>query len=168
MIQSVWLNLRHTTTWRSMPLDRTLAQMFPPAALWPLVTPTSLVSSLHQWRRLTLHPTSFFQALSRQPTTLTAPSKDPTISMSPPGWWQVIQVCMSPLYWVIVFDRPWVDTRYYWNLSKHIFRYNHQNAGNVTGLVNNIHTVDECRPSPSFESLFRTEHTTKRSPSTHS
>ncbi|KAM6496948.1 carboxypeptidase S [Amanita muscaria] len=36
------------------------------------------------------------------------------------------------------------DTRHFWNLSKHIFRYNHHNGGNSTSAVaNNIHTVNE-------------------------
>ncbi len=53
---------------------------------------------------------------------------------------------------VIVLDRPYVDTRYYWDLSRHIFRYNHQNAGNASaGLPNNIHALDECRIHPFIE-----------------
>ncbi|KIM82989.1 hypothetical protein PILCRDRAFT_447597 [Piloderma croceum F 1598] len=34
------------------------------------------------------------------------------------------------------------DTRYYWDLTKHIFRYNHYNAGNGTSL-GKVHTVNE-------------------------
>lgn len=49
---------------------------------------------------------------------------------------------------------PCLDTRYYWNLSQHIFRYNHQNAGNASDDVfNNIHTVDECKFSFLFLNL---------------
>jgi Gly-Xaa carboxypeptidase len=35
------------------------------------------------------------------------------------------------------------DTRFYWKLSPHIFRYNHHNAvgGNI---VSGLHTVNEC------------------------
>jgi Gly-Xaa carboxypeptidase len=52
---------------------------------------------------------------------------------------------------VVVFDCSRLDTRYYWNLSQHIFRYNHQNAGNASDDVfNHIHTVDECRLRFSF------------------
>ncbi|KAF8337821.1 hypothetical protein F5887DRAFT_983768 [Amanita rubescens] len=48
------------------------------------------------------------------------------------------------------------DTRYYWNLSRHIFRYNHQNAGNVSaGLPNNIHTLDEAISIDSFLEMIR-------------
>jgi Gly-Xaa carboxypeptidase len=36
-----------------------------------------------------------------------------------------------------------VDTRYYWKLSDHIFRYNHHNAVGGRAL-GNVHTVNEC------------------------
>ena len=35
------------------------------------------------------------------------------------------------------------DTRYYWNLTRHIVRYNHQDGGNGHSLPNGIHTVNE-------------------------
>ena len=35
------------------------------------------------------------------------------------------------------------DTRFYWNLSQHIFRYNHDNSPGDNPL-SNIHTVNEC------------------------
>ncbi|KAF8337820.1 hypothetical protein F5887DRAFT_983763 [Amanita rubescens] len=48
------------------------------------------------------------------------------------------------------------DTRYYWNLSQHIFRYNHQNAGNASDDVfNHIHTVDESISIDSFLEMIR-------------
>ncbi|KAJ7825958.1 hypothetical protein B0H13DRAFT_2374668, partial [Mycena leptocephala] len=37
------------------------------------------------------------------------------------------------------------DTRYYWKLSSHIFRYGHGNsAGAPEGILSGIHTVNEC------------------------
>ena len=36
------------------------------------------------------------------------------------------------------------DTRYYWALTRHIYRYNHHNSGNGTSLSNGVHTVNEC------------------------
>lgn len=35
------------------------------------------------------------------------------------------------------------DTRYYWRLSPHIFRYNHNNA--LALSKNGVHTVNECK-----------------------
>jgi len=35
------------------------------------------------------------------------------------------------------------DTRYYWKLTSHIFRYSHYNAGSGSGL-NGVHTVNEA------------------------
>jgi Gly-Xaa carboxypeptidase len=35
------------------------------------------------------------------------------------------------------------DTRYYWDLTKHIFRYNHHNQGNSSNVLGNVHTVNE-------------------------
>jgi Gly-Xaa carboxypeptidase len=43
------------------------------------------------------------------------------------------------------------DTRYYWNLTRHIVRYNHQDGENGHSLPNGIHTVNERM----FRSLFR-------------
>lgn len=36
----------------------------------------------------------------------------------------------------------WVDTRYYWKLTKHIFRYNHHNTAQGSRLAG-VHTVNE-------------------------
>ncbi|KAK2463679.1 hypothetical protein APHAL10511_004430 [Amanita phalloides] len=44
------------------------------------------------------------------------------------------------------------DTRYYWDLSKHIFRYNHQLG---SGLSNNIHTVNESIRVDAFLEMIR-------------
>ncbi|KAF6761486.1 carboxypeptidase s [Ephemerocybe angulata] len=39
------------------------------------------------------------------------------------------------------------DTRYYWDLSRHIFRYNHHYGGTKPDpSANGIHTVNECNP----------------------
>ena len=35
------------------------------------------------------------------------------------------------------------DTRFYWKLSSHIFRYNHHNAAGKSPL-SGVHTVNEC------------------------
>ena len=35
------------------------------------------------------------------------------------------------------------DTRYYWKLTHHIVRYNHQYGANTRAPPNNIHTVNE-------------------------
>ena len=43
-----------------------------------------------------------------------------------------------------------VDTRYYWNLTKHIFRYNHH-GGQLTGnngVPSGVHTVNEREYNP--------------------
>ena len=37
------------------------------------------------------------------------------------------------------------DTRHYWNLTRHIVRYNHHNGGNGRTLPNGVHTVNERR-----------------------
>jgi len=47
------------------------------------------------------------------------------------------------------------DTRYYWNLTRHIVRYNHQNGGNGRALPNNIHTVNEHMRADSFVEMIR-------------
>lgn len=36
------------------------------------------------------------------------------------------------------------DTRHYWDLSKHIFRYNHHYTGNRSWLAEGAHTINEC------------------------
>ena len=44
------------------------------------------------------------------------------------------------------------DTRYYWKLSKHIFRYNHHFGGTSPDpRRNGVHTVDECEFSLTFK-----------------
>jgi hypothetical protein len=50
-----------------------------------------------------------------------------------------------------MFMQMTLDTRYYWDLSPSIFRYNHQNFGEqVTGLPKGIHTVNECQSAIRF------------------
>lgn len=39
------------------------------------------------------------------------------------------------------------DTRYYWDLTKHIFRYNHHNQGNSSDALAGVHTVNERKCS---------------------
>lgn len=39
-----------------------------------------------------------------------------------------------------------VDTRYYWQLSRHIFRYNHRDSTSA-GYMGGVHTVNECNGS---------------------
>ncbi|KDQ61781.1 hypothetical protein JAAARDRAFT_31262 [Jaapia argillacea MUCL 33604] len=46
------------------------------------------------------------------------------------------------------------DTRGYWKLTKHIFRYNHANAGNGTGL-SGLHTVNESIELDTFLEMIR-------------
>lgn len=36
-----------------------------------------------------------------------------------------------------------VDTRHYWGLTEHIFRYNHRNQGNGSALAGGVHTTNE-------------------------
>ncbi|PPQ67706.1 hypothetical protein CVT24_002762 [Panaeolus cyanescens] len=47
------------------------------------------------------------------------------------------------------------DTRYYWDLSPHIFRYNHQNSGNSKNPLGGIHTVNENANIDSFLEMIR-------------
>ncbi|KAG6891195.1 hypothetical protein C0995_008447 [Termitomyces sp. Mi166 len=48
------------------------------------------------------------------------------------------------------------DTRYYWDLTKHIFRYNHYNAGKKANrLGNGIHTVNEHIEIDAFLEIIR-------------
>jgi Gly-Xaa carboxypeptidase len=47
------------------------------------------------------------------------------------------------------------DTRYYWNLTRHIVRYNHQDGGNGHSLPNGIHTVNEHIPANNFVEMIR-------------
>jgi len=42
------------------------------------------------------------------------------------------------------------DTLHYWDLSKHIFRYNHQNTGNATNRVAGVHGINEFIAVDSF------------------
>ncbi|KAK0205146.1 hypothetical protein DFS33DRAFT_1427674 [Desarmillaria ectypa] len=47
------------------------------------------------------------------------------------------------------------DTKYYWNLTPHIFRYKHQNSGNGTNsLGGGAHTVNESISSDSFVEMI--------------
>jgi Gly-Xaa carboxypeptidase len=41
------------------------------------------------------------------------------------------------------------DTRFYWNLSEHIFRYNHKNTDKDKG-PSGVHTVNESMPIDAF------------------
>ncbi len=36
------------------------------------------------------------------------------------------------------------DTRFYWTLTSHIFRYNHHGSGKGTNPLSGAHTVNEC------------------------
>ncbi|KAK7060895.1 hypothetical protein VNI00_000628 [Paramarasmius palmivorus] len=48
------------------------------------------------------------------------------------------------------------DTRYYWHLTDHIFRYNHRNSGNEANrLANGVHTVNENIELDSFLEIIR-------------
>lgn len=83
---------------------------------------------------------------SRRPTTHTAGCRATTtlslLQASCPG----IPVCVVRLLgFRIAHGR--IDTRYYWALTPHIYRYNHYNAGNGTFLDNGVHTINECRLS---------------------
>jgi len=48
------------------------------------------------------------------------------------------------------------DTRFYWKLSQHIFRYNHQKAsGGMTNPLGGIHTINEVLEVDSFLEMIR-------------
>ncbi|TFK71649.1 carboxypeptidase S [Pluteus cervinus] len=47
------------------------------------------------------------------------------------------------------------DTRYYWALSRHIFRYNHSRAGNGTKVLGGIHTVNENIEGDAYLEMIR-------------
>jgi Gly-Xaa carboxypeptidase len=47
------------------------------------------------------------------------------------------------------------DTRFYWNLSPHIFRYNHHNAGSAKNPLGGIHTVNEFAEIDAFLEMIR-------------
>ncbi|KAF8892084.1 carboxypeptidase S [Infundibulicybe gibba] len=47
------------------------------------------------------------------------------------------------------------DTRYYWDLSRHIFRYNHGNSGNGTDTLAGFHTVNEFIKADAFLEMIR-------------
>ncbi|KAJ7583273.1 hypothetical protein C8J56DRAFT_1055032 [Mycena floridula] len=55
------------------------------------------------------------------------------------------------------------DTRYYWKLSRHIFRYNHKNSGEGSdadlkednGIGNGVHTVNESMSVDAFLEVIR-------------
>ncbi len=42
------------------------------------------------------------------------------------------------------------DTKYYWSLSEHIFRYNHKNSFGSVNRLGGVHTVNESASSFSF------------------
>jgi len=44
------------------------------------------------------------------------------------------------------------DTRYYWDLSRHIFRYNHKYA---KGTFNGAHTVNEAITADAFVEMIK-------------
>ena len=37
------------------------------------------------------------------------------------------------------------DTAHYWDLTEHIFRYNHHYTGSVSWLAEGAHTINECK-----------------------
>lgn len=45
--------------------------------------------------------------------------------------------------WLMVRWMRMTDTRYYWNLTKHIFRYGHNWSGGRGWLARGVHTVNE-------------------------
>jgi len=47
------------------------------------------------------------------------------------------------------------DTRYYWNLSRHIFRYNHHNAHGGSPLGNGVHTTNEYLYANDFVEMVK-------------
>ncbi|RDX54257.1 carboxypeptidase S [Lentinus brumalis] len=47
------------------------------------------------------------------------------------------------------------DTRYYWALTEHIYRYNHHNSGNGTALSNGVHTINESIDADAFLEMIR-------------
>jgi len=47
------------------------------------------------------------------------------------------------------------DTRYYWKLTEHIFRYNHHNSHNASSLAGGVHTVNEHLPADTFVEMIR-------------
>ncbi|KAI0272775.1 carboxypeptidase S [Gloeopeniophorella convolvens] len=47
------------------------------------------------------------------------------------------------------------DTRYYWDLTPHIIRYNHHNAGSGRALGNGVHTVNEFIEVESFVEMIK-------------
>ncbi|EMD39065.1 hypothetical protein CERSUDRAFT_112759 [Gelatoporia subvermispora B] len=47
------------------------------------------------------------------------------------------------------------DTRYYWKLTEHIFRYNHHNSGNASSLAGGVHTVNEHLPADALIETIR-------------
>ncbi|KAF9037388.1 hypothetical protein BDZ89DRAFT_1011030 [Hymenopellis radicata] len=47
------------------------------------------------------------------------------------------------------------DTRFYWTLTRHIFRYNHHGSGNGTNPLSGAHTVNESISADSFLEIIR-------------
>lgn len=59
------------------------------------------------------------------------------------------------LIMLIVFE----DTRFYWDLSAHVFRYNHQGSSGGSNPLGGIHTVNEsmcqtCDTDSDTDKLF--------------
>ena len=52
--------------------------------------------------------------------------------------------CSCLLCAALLTEHCCTDTRFYWKLSQHIFRYNHHNGGDTNSL-GGIHTVNECQ-----------------------
>ncbi|KAI0766929.1 carboxypeptidase S [Trametes elegans] len=47
------------------------------------------------------------------------------------------------------------DTRYYWALTPHIYRYNHHNSGNGTALSDGVHTINESIDADAFLEMIK-------------
>ncbi|KAI0289559.1 carboxypeptidase S [Russula brevipes] len=47
------------------------------------------------------------------------------------------------------------DTAFYWKLTRHIIRYNHQRGGDGRAPINGIHTVNEHIPADDFVEMIR-------------
>ncbi|KAF9070917.1 hypothetical protein BDP27DRAFT_1446637 [Rhodocollybia butyracea] len=47
------------------------------------------------------------------------------------------------------------DTKHYWNLTRHIFRYNHQNSINGGDIASGVHTVNENIPLDHYLEIIR-------------
>ncbi|GAW00929.1 carboxypeptidase S [Lentinula edodes] len=47
------------------------------------------------------------------------------------------------------------DTKYYWNLTRHIFRYNHKNGAYGGEIATGVHTVNENIPLDHYLEMIR-------------